>query len=391
MVKRCVAWSGVAVVSLALAAGLATVARATGVELVDRLFFTSAGRTDPALEPQGRALGMWFVNSIGPGFTVDTRRLSVALACTHFCQGGDLRALPATDRGIQRSWRSGDDTIVQASVPIPDDVPWGIYRVRDVDARDALRSHSGNRAGLRGFDEPFVSIPPVPDPATGVDEHLRDVRNAYVDRTVQGFGPLTLDCDDSPAAAKERARDAAIRATLRASGPKKNTGAPIRAEARLPHGPDTSVDVGNEPSFVVIAIDRPTGPTRAWKIGGPVSSRETGESFFVSVSPLRVSFASKTFARPCTNPHLWLADAWEVRRTLWIHAPVHVAATTPVAKGMSRDTVAHILGYPSEFGTVEELDLMNDWHYLPIQMPFDSTVHFRGDKVSAYDPPGSPP
>ncbi len=352
--------------------------------VVDRVFFDSFGGSYGS-GPVGRDLGVWFVNFGGPSFTVDTRRLTVVLTCTHFCQGGVSRELDARHSGVVRSAMHGRDAVAVAELPLPDDLPWGMYRARVVDARGGVRSTTGVRQKIGFIDNAFVSIPPVADPATGYDEHLRDARLAYVGRTVQGFGSLRLDCDDPLTAQKDRALEAYGRRFDAAMSPSQRQ----KLLFAMPAGPALVADVGNEPSLVVTSIDRPVGPSRSWRIGGDVSTRGAGDDRFVAVSPLRVSFANAA-GKACVNPRLWVADDWELRRTLWVHAPLGVPETTTIRKHMTRETVAHILGFPGEYGSVDDMNRLNEWRYVE-SGPFSSTVYFRNDRVSDYHPAGMPP
>lgn len=57
---------------------------------------------------------------------------------------------------------------------------------------------------------------------------------------------------------------------------------------------------------------------------------------------------------------------------------------------MTRAMVVAVLGYPPAFGTVQELDRLDRWDYVEAA-PFASTVYFKGDRVTRYDPPGNLP
>ncbi len=349
---------------------------------IDRIFTSSFGIANAANDPRGRVLGLWFVNFQTHPFTIDTRHVIAKLTCMHFCQPHTTRTLAAADNGDIRTVGAYDRSTAAVAVPIPDDLPWGIYSLTVLDDGRVARSLDGGFEALPKINA-VISIPTF-NPKSDLDEHLRAIRAEYVGRTVQGFGPLSIDCDDPDAEAKEQARDAVIKEIQ-----SKKLYNPMVPP--IPQGPITQAYLGNEPSLVVSAIDRPVGPTRGWKIGGPVASRINYDYNFVAVAPLEIKFTSESFHAPCVNPHLWLADFWEVHRVLWIHAPTHELESTAIVKGMPRLTVAHILGFPSLFGTVEEMNQLDFWPYLPVLPPFSSSVRFRHGLVSEYQPPGTPP
>jgi hypothetical protein len=323
---------------------------------IDRAFIEDEAGPESS-QARGRMIGLWFVRFDRQAFSIDSGAVSVKLSCMHFCRLGTTRVLRASDQGAVRvTYALSDRSTAFVSVPVPADVPWGIYRVELLDRERIARSSAGALEAVPELSESIASIP-TSDKGFGGDVNLAAARRKYVGRTVQGFGDLAVDCDDLA----------------------------VPPEQRRP------MVVGNEPSLIVAKIDRPLGATLAWKIGGPVNNRWSTDDHFVAISPLRVSFerTSPPAFAGCRNPHLWLADAWEVGRMLWIHRPIHLSETEPIRLGMRKMEVAHILGLPAVFGTLAEAFRFDTWRYLPVLPPFDYAVSFRDGRVSAYRPAAS--
>jgi hypothetical protein len=353
-----------------------------------RLFLSDeegAGSTPAA---RGRIVGLWFVDVVepnAPAFAVATSHVHIVLTCVHFCVPGTTRDLAATNRGVVDAsrTRSVGRLTIFVDVPVPSDVPWGVYRVAAPNDGHAL-AISGIASPLPPIHDAFVSLPPSAG-TSGIDDHLREIRAQYARRTVQSFGDLAVDCTDPNADSKRRALDTfERRATLRC----KKTGR-LPPIFDMPPKPIMNVDVGNDPSLVISRIDRPISPLRAWALGGAVASREASDDSFAVVSPLKLSFTMKSFgSHGCTDPHLWLADGWDVRRTLWIHNPTAPRTGAGVRKGMTKIEVAHLLGFPNRFGTVAEILEIDVWQ---MPGPLPATIRFRNGVVAGYDPPSQPP
>jgi hypothetical protein len=385
-------WIALACCAMVLAACEAPAVRAaTPAAALDRVFLEDELGPDATPAARGRIVGLWFVQfEESSAFSIDPAHVRIALTCLHFC-GNSRRELEAVAGAAIAS--SGSRPTVFVGVPIPRDVPWGVYRVGVLDDGHVATWSSGAPAALPDAGG-VVSIPPAGG-ELGIDDHLREIRDEYVGQTVQGFGPIEVLCDDPDSVRKTRAYDAAlgkIPTRVDETSP-SSIGEVLAAVRQLPPRPTTSVTVGNEPSLVVATVERPAAAQlRAWKIGGPVYQRWSTDDHFTAVSPLEITFTAESFGtHGCVRPRLWLADSWEVRRILWIHKPVGIRESTPIVRGMSKMTVAHILGFPKLFGTVAEMLRLDVWELPPVLPPFSARVRFRDGVVSSYDPPGQPP
>ncbi len=179
---------------------------------------------------------------------------------------------------------------------------------------------------------------------------------------MQGFGSLSISCSDTEAS-----------------------------------GISGEINVGNEPSLRVTALERPLSPLRKWRVGAQMDRRYNQDWLFTIVSPIRVRFrAGRYDGRFCAHPQMWLADEWEVERMLWVHrangqTSVNAFANSfPVRPGMNKLQVAHLLGFPSEFGTVRDMLKLDDWKYAE-PAPFAYSVRFRNGVVAEVHPPGNLP
>jgi hypothetical protein len=385
-------WAAVAVYVIAFAACRPPEIRAaTPASTLDRVFLEDELGPDGTPAAHGRIVGLWFLQfTEGSAFSIDPAHVRIALTCLHFC-GNSRRELEAVAGAHIAS--SGSRPTVFVGVPIPTDVAWGVYRVEVLDDGHVATWASGAPAALPDAGG-IVSIPPAGG-RFGIDAHLREIQDEYVGQTVQGFGPIEVMCDDPDSARKTRAYDAALRkipTRVDETSP-SSIGKVLTEVQQLPPRPTTSVTVGNEPSLVVAAVERPAAAQlRAWKIGGPVYQRWSTDDHFTAISPLEITFTAESFGvHGCVRPRLWLADSWEVRRILWIHMPVGIRESTPIVRGMSKMTVAHILGFPHRFGTAAEMLQLDVWELPPVLPPFAATVRFRDGIVSSYDPPGQPP
>lgn len=330
---------------------------------IDRVFLMSETSLAPS-EARGRVVGLWFTdvgNDPVLGFAIDSRHVRVRLQCYRLCAARTSSVLRAADVGIVVSSDVTGRPTAFVRVPIPVAVPWGIYRVRLFDDGHVARLPDGERVGFPRDTYYVVSIPP-PSDASGNDVHLTRLRKKYVGRVVQGFGTLTLTCNDAESLE-----------------------------------PSEEVVVGNEPSLRVVSIERPLSPLRRWRVGIPMDRRYQQDWQFTVVSPLRVRFSPGRFgSRNCAHPQMWLSDEWEVERVLWIHAPVGEIydfpnhGEFPIRAGMNKIRVAHLLGFPSEFGTVEDMLKRDVWDYAE-PPPFDYGVRFQNGVVIRARPPGNLP
>ena len=184
----------------------------------------------------GRTIGLSFVRFDGTRFSIDSKAVIVRLNCAHFCPSGTTRELRATDAGhVQATNDIGGDhrSTAYVNVPVTNDIPWGIYRAELLHRDRIARSESGGVESVPKLFPQNISIPTGPHGAHG-DANLLSIRKEYVGKTVQGFGDIALDCDSND---------------------------------------QRPLNVGNEPSLVISRVDRPFGPARDWKLGGPVENR----------------------------------------------------------------------------------------------------------------------
>ncbi len=105
--------------------------RATAAEKsINRVFLTSETSFAPDYA-RGRIVGLWFTdvgNDPVADFTIDSGHVRVRLQCFRMCPAGTSVVLQARGAGIVRS-EGTDRPTAFVSVPIPPEVPWGIYRV----------------------------------------------------------------------------------------------------------------------------------------------------------------------------------------------------------------------------------------------------------------------
>jgi len=330
----------------------------------------------------GRMFGLALLNSKGVPFRVNSGDLTVTISCVHFCSPGRTFLLKARNDGtVDGEKQQNHEAIATISIPVPDSIPWGVYNV--------TKAYAKVPVNLPDIHEE-ISIPPL-GWKFGSDENLATASREYVGKTVQGFGDLVLDCEDPHAAQEQAARHAALAKLVRKLDARATPGLLMKFWS-LPPEPNISFDAGTEPSLKVLYIERPDVPPKFWKIGGGVNNRWAGDRGLTIVSPLLIRFAdTKDEYHSCRHPSLWMADTWEVERTLWIHAPLGTTDRTPIRKGMSKELVAHILGFPSEIGTKEEMFKLDTWKYLPVLPPFSYYAQFKGDRLVIYQPPGAPP
>jgi hypothetical protein len=108
----------------------------------------------------------------------------------------------------------------------------------------------------------------------------------------------------------------------------------------------------------------------------------------------------REYLKSCETFVRAFADPWELKRTLFATSPFDhpewpkefQAAVTAgtVLPGMTHEMVANIFGYPSVYGSIEQLDRMSVWDY-DEPAPWGPTITFRGDRVVRYDPGSAPP
>lgn len=101
------------------------------------------------------------------------------------------------------------------------------------------------------------------------------------------------------------------------------------------------------------------------------------------------------------TPYAILSDEWDFERTYslvpvtrahpeWSARTLDYIAHGKVEMGMTKDMIAWMFGFPSAYGTVDEVRKLDTWFY-DQAVPFESTVYFRNGAVVKYDPPGNLP
>jgi hypothetical protein len=169
----------------------------------------------------------------------------------------------------------------------------------------------------------------------------------------------------------------------------------------------------------IVSIARAYGNEARFSGAGMPAEAMEGErgSSYTTVSPLLVTVAVPatttfgTIAFSGSGPHnprkdcraftTTFSGAWDFNRRFalaspqkrhpgWSAATWHAIRTHAVKNGMTHEMIAVMFGYPPQYGTVARLDREATWVY-DLPAPFDYTVHFTGDVVSGYDPPGDIP
>jgi hypothetical protein len=121
--------------------------------------------------------------------------------------------------------------------------------------------------------------------------------------------------------------------------------------------------------------------------------RPNGANDSVAASPGQERFPRATYLRV-------FADPWEAARAISLQSPFDHpewpaqfrSAVTggSILPGMTHEMVANVLGYPSEYGTIDKLDRLKEWDY-DDPAPWAPTVTFDHDRVIRYTPGSAPP
>jgi hypothetical protein len=104
---------------------------------------------------------------------------------------------------------------------------------------------------------------------------------------------------------------------------------------------------------------------------------------------------------PAKAAYAIVSDAWDFERLYstismtaahpsWSPATVAKIRKRKVEKGMTKDMIAWMFGYPSAYGSREQVRALDVWNY-EAPTPFGYTVHFKNGVVVKYDPPGNLP
>ena len=110
--------------------------------------------------------------------------------------------------------------------------------------------------------------------------------------------------------------------------------------------------------------------------------------------PHRVHFSASGWsgggAEPRFQPPLFqdFADPWQMERALSLKPPS--ARTPKLRPGLTPAQVIVVLGWPTEYGSLAQLERRPLWHYGQMH-PFDGIAYFSHGKFVRYDPGGHLP
>jgi len=106
-----------------------------------------------------------------------------------------------------------------------------------------------------------------------------------------------------------------------------------------------------------------------------------------------------TDVRACSAYYAVVADPWQLERKLslsplvdqsWARKSLDAIEQHTVMVGMTRAMVVASIGYPTCYGTIRDLDKLDESEYRAAA-PFGSDVYFRNGVVYKYNPPGQLP
>jgi hypothetical protein len=254
-----------------------------------------------------------------------------------------------------------DADVASVDFALPSTLPADMYAF-SFDASDAIHD---------SLDEPIATESHIytdslylPAPGNG---DLEAMRERFVGRDVFGIGGVSGLCPDGNTAKTFAATD------------------PLR----------------------VVSIARPVGTIADgdyYEKNGAIVGR-----YFFRVEPLEVVLSTDraksgttvagSYDDPCPQIRFIVADSWELDRRVSLRPPIDptwprvdrdaVRNGVPIL-GMTRAMVVAIWGYPSVYGTINEIDRLNHWNYLQAA-PFGHWVDFRGGRVVSVRPPGDLP
>jgi len=166
---------------------------------------------------------------------------------------------------------------------------------------------------------------------------------------------------------------------------------------------------GTRGGLPIAAIYLAYGYAPMLDIGASVSQDRLPSSF-VALNPLIVRFGlpQNANALPVYSPlshdvlgYSIRSDAWDFVRSYslvsmtqahpdWSRTTISEVQQGKIALGMTKDMIAWASGYPSVYGTIEQVQRLDTWHYT-CSAPFSSTVYFHNGVVVRYDPRGRLP
>jgi hypothetical protein len=308
---------------------------------------------------RGRMLTIVFVRAPhGPApFVLDSGKIVLMLRST---RGNATRVRASSDSIVSHreshdvlSAQDTDVDVANADFMLPSVLPADLYAF-SFDATDAIHDSLGEPIATesRSFTDNLYL------PAAGNGD-LETMRKRFVGRDVFGIQGVTGTCPDGNTLKSFAATDA-----LR-----------VASVTRL--AADTDPVSGN------------------YESNGEVVGRD-----FFRVEPLEVVLAtgkarptgstpSGSDDAPCPQIRFLVADSWELDRQVSLRPPVDptwprvdldaIRNGKPIV-GMTRAMVVAIWGYPSAYGTIDEIDRLNHWNYQQAG-PFGHSVDFRGGRV----------
>lgn len=162
----------------------------------------------------------------------------------------------------------------------------------------------------------------------------------------------------------------------------------------------------------ILGIYRAYGYGRTLNVGGPFETSNVNVlTYFVALDPLVIRFGGSALSsvQPLMGTpipqHLptyaIVSDTWDFERLYslasiadahpsWSAAILSKIRNGKIEKGMTKDMIAWMFGYPSIYGTLEQVRQLDVWEYEQ-PAPFSYTVRFRNGVVVKYDPPGNLP
>lgn len=331
------------------------------------------------LEARGRVIILRYAFSgrSPQPFSVDPSRLHVVLSREG---SGPSLVLNTSMNGVVESHESKmgpvySEQVAQIEFPLPATTDAALYTVKV--------------ESPQGIDEPYPAMAYIP--ASGNDTELAKLRAAYTGRPAYVLGGLSIHCVN-------------------------------------PGRPNTSIDAGVEPlsKLQVADVERSDGEGQTFSFESASRYRETPQTY-LAVEPLVFRFSPSFSTRdigvgiyatgPITPQEInslevdvqqhpekcgafttSFSGMWDVARSLsssnpaagWSAQTVASVRKGVVAVGWTRAMVATALGYPSLFGTIDEMNRLEYWPYEE-PAPFSHYVTFANDRVVKYEPPGQLP
>ena len=163
---------------------------------------------------------------------------------------------------------------------------------------------------------------------------------------------------------------------------------------------------GTRGGLPIAAIYRAYGYAPTLDISASVSQDLLLPSSFVALNPLIVRFGlpRQANALPVYSPlshdvlgYTIRSDAWDFERSYslvsmsqahpdWSRTTISEVQQGKIAIGMTKDMIAWASGFPSVYGSIEQVQRLDTWQYTR-SAPFSSTVYFHHGVVFRYDPP----